>query len=269
MLNRTFDSSALIDRCALALHELFPTRGEQTAFRSRFAAFGAADDSLQSIATIRRGELAYDSESFIPPSTHDAKPNLFLVVGNPAPHSVAVRSMYAYEGVTGRPHRFWRVMHTNGILRFPGLEAALCSPDERMRRLYEGDYESPFNLHIVPFFSLASPASGQWSGVAGLRRLFGGSFGKLLSAELSAIRDFMVARMQPGDSIIVFQKDAYLALRPATAPDYDAVALRTTPLVGSYAPEVQLVCVPPTRLLYSKVTQAALREQMERAMAAA
>lgn len=252
MLQRKFDRLYLIDTCELALGTLFESDSERHAFMVRLREFIRSDDALPRIASVHGEILGYESESFVPPRLDPVKPNLFFVVGNPAPQSVALRAMYAHEGGgEGRQHRFWKVMHSSGVLRFSQQhESDTYQPYEKMQRLYAGHYESPFNVHIVPFFSLPSPPGGRWGGVAGLRRLFGKNFQRILSAELAAVRGLIDASAKPGDGVLVLQKDAYMALRQPDAPAYDVSLLPTTAIVSEYIRDsVDLVCVPPTRLL--------------------
>lgn len=118
----------------------------------------------------------------------------------------------------------------------------------------------------MPFFSVPSPPGGRWGGVAGLRRLFGKKFERILSAELVAVRGLIDASAKPGDCVLVFQKDTYTALRQPDAPAYDVSLLRRAAIIGEYTRDgVDLVCIPPTRLLYSRVTQSVLTGQVERA----
>lgn len=270
MLQRTFDSRSLIDRCELALRILYPERIELQRFMARLQDFMTSDDSLLSIVGARRDSLIYESESFIPPQPDSARANLFFVVGNPAPQSVVLRAMYAHEGGgANRQHRFWKVLHTTGVLRFSQAGPDTHSPDEKMRRLYAGAYESPFNVHIVPFFSLPSPPGGPWSGVAGLRRLFGYQFQRVVAAELAAVRALMDGRVKAGDCVLVLQKDAYLALKMPDAPVYNGPLLRSAPISSEYARMVDLICIPPTRLLYSRVTRSVLSAQVSRTGASA
>ncbi len=265
MLQRNFDPLSLIDRCDLALGMLYAERAERHGFTVRFRDFITSDESLPRIVEARRNVLSYESESFIPPQPDPTKSNVFFVVGNPAPRSVALRAMYAHEGGGhGRQHRFWKVMHTTGMLRFSQHDPDTHQPDEKMRRLYNGDYESPFNVHIVPFFSLPSPSSGPWSGVAGLRRRFGRQFHDVVSAELAAVHELIDARAKPGDCVLILQRDAYMALKQPDAPAYDGALLRSAPIVSHYCRAVDLLCIPPTRLLYSRVTQSVLSTQVAR-----
>lgn len=269
MLQRRLDRFSLIDTCELALGPLFTDDSERHAFMVRLREFIASNDTLPRIVNVHDKVLCYESESFIPPRLDPAKPNLFFVVGNPTPQSVALRAMYAHEGGgEGRQHRFWKVMHSTGVLRFSQHEPDTYQPQEKMRRLYAGHYESPFNVHIVPFFSLPSPPGGRWGGVAGLRRLFGKEFQRLLSAELATVRGLIDTSVKPGDCVLVLQKDAYMALRQPNAPAYDVKLLSRAAIVSKYTHDnVNLVCIPPTRLLYSRVTRSVLSAQVERANA--
>lgn len=259
MLHRSFNRTDLIDECRLELNRLLVGDGERCAFTKRFTEFCTADPFLPQLTELSTGALWYRSESFVPPNPRPSKPNLFLVVGNPAPESVSRGAMYAYEGAGTRQHRFWKVLHLTGIVCFSDLEPDTYSPAQKMQRLYTGQYNSPFNVYIIPFFSLSSPPGGPWGGVAGLQRLFGRHFTAIIAWERAAVRRLIDGCARGGDTVMTLQKDAYRALKSVDAPDYDAPTLRKSPLVSEYAISgVQLVCIPPTRLLYSQVTRLAL-----------
>lgn len=266
MLHRSFDHSGLIDECTLMLHSVFAREVDREAFEVRFVDFCAADRYLTQIVDLRPDSLRYKSESFIPLAPSSNRSNLFFIVGNPAPESVARGAMYAYEGAGTRQHRFWKVLHSTGVLRFSHLESDAYSPEQKMQRLIAGNYESPFNVHIVPFFSLPSPPGGRWGGVAGLRRLLGLGFAQIVSAEHRVIRRLIETRARYGDLILVLQKDAYVTMKPESAPAYDVLTLRTTPLNSHYGRSgVKLMCIPPTRLFYSQVTRTALLSLVRKA----
>ena len=259
MLHRSFDTDGLIDECTLTLNSIFVGDMERKAFEDRLESFSAADPHLSEITELRSDVLCYQSESFVSPMSSTNRSNLFFVVGNPAPESVSRRAMYAYEGAGARQHRFWKVLHSTGVLRFSELEPDAYVPEEKMRRLFAGDYTSPFNVYIIPFFSLPSPPGGRWGGVLGLQRLFGQNFAQIVSAEQEAVRQLIEARAQDGDCVLVLQKDAYMAMKSATAPDYNVSELRTAPLVSHYGRTgIKIMCIPPTRLFYSKVTRSVL-----------
>src|SRR5712691_6853349 len=154
MLRRNFNHLGLIDECELKCRSLFADDASRQAFLSRLADFIASDESLRRITRLGDSSLFYESESLAPADLDPSKPSLFFVVGNPEPGSVARRAMYAYEGGGTRQHRFWKVLHRTAVLRFSQLDPDAYSPAEKMRLLFAGKYESPFNVHIVPFFSL-------------------------------------------------------------------------------------------------------------------
>jgi hypothetical protein len=53
---------------------------------------------------------------------------------------------------------------------------------------------------------------------------------------------------KPGDRVLVFQKDAYMALRKPDARAYDVSLLQRAEIVSEYIRgSVELVCVPPTK----------------------
>jgi hypothetical protein len=258
MLRRTFDRSHLIDQCSISLSNLC-SGTEQTKLLGRVHAFIASDSSLQKIASCTGDSLTYESESFVPNHFDPHKPSLFLVAGNPAPHSIAQRAMYAYEGSGTRQHRFWKVLHRSGVLRFSAADPDAHPPEEKMRRLFAGDFTSAFNIRIIPFFSLASPPGGPWSGVSGLQRVFGRSFPELVRAELAAVNDLLGELGKPGDTVVVMQKDAYMAMKSPGAAPYDAEVLRVAPISTTTTVHgLDLLCIPPTRLMYSRVTMATL-----------
>jgi hypothetical protein len=259
MWQRDFNEATLVDDCCLDLGQFTPERSERQAFERRLEEFVAADPFLSQVVKLDGDLLCFESESYLPATLSAHKPNLVLVVGNPAPESVALRAMYAYEGTRTRQHRFWKVMHTTGVLRFSDAGPDYLTPDEKMVRLFSGTYESPFNIHIVPFFSMPSPPGGPWGGVAGLLRLFGKQFQRIAQMEQASLRAMLQSKLRPGDSVVVLQKDAYEAIRPNHAPRYDSAHLRTAALVGQYNEAgVSLLCIPPTRLLYSNVTRSVL-----------
>ncbi|WP_242909261.1 hypothetical protein [Actinomadura terrae] len=258
MLHRSFDRSDLIDPCTISLTDL--CGGSQDArLLGRVSDFLACDVSLTRIASQTGDTLVYESESFVPAAFDPGKRSVFFVVGNPAPHSIAHRAMYAYEGAGRRQHRFWKVLHRTGMLRFCDADPDTHSPQEKMRRLFTGDFTSPFNISVLPLLSLPSPPGGPWGGVGGLQRLFGPHFPTLLRAERAAVNALLNELGKPGDTVVVMQKDAYTALRaPGTAP-YDAAALRTQAIhARTAAHDLNLLCLSPTRLMYSAVTTTAL-----------
>lgn len=89
---------------------------------------------------------------------------------------------------------------------------------------------------------------------------------RILSAELAAVCGLIDESVKPGDCVLVFQKDAYMALRKPDASAYDVSLLQRAEIVSEYIRgSVELVCVPPTRFLYSRVTRSVLAALVQRA----
>jgi hypothetical protein len=266
MLQRDFDASSLIDMCSLAIDLAFPGEVDRQKFHERLDQFVAADKFTQHVIRLDGDTLRFESESLLPPKLVPEKPSLFFIVGNPAPESIARRAMYAFEGNGARQHRFWKVLHTTGVLRFSENDPDTHSPETKMNRLFGGQYWSPFNIHIVPFFSLPSPPGGPWSGVAGLRRLFGKKFPAIMHTELELLKGLLETRLRHGDSVLISQKDAYTAIKPDSAPDYSSKAVRTAALESWHGgADVTLACIPPTRLFYSTAIRSILTSLVQQA----
>lgn len=249
----------LIDHHSLSLEQLYPNSDRRNAFLSRLQQFAQSDENLSKIVSVADGELAYLSESFVPQRPDTSKRNLAFVLGNPAPESIALQAMYAYEAGGKRYHRFWNVLQRTGILQFDA-DPAMLDPHEKMTRLFSGQYASPFNVYILPFYSLASPPGGPWNGVAGLQRLFAEAFPLVEQYDTARMLAVFNERFQNGDTLLTFQKDAYAALQQHAehARLYDYKQLLTEPLVSDLritnGALLTVGCLLPTRLMYSGQT---------------
>jgi hypothetical protein len=268
MLQRDFDASSLIDMCSLAVDLVFPDGVDRQKFHERLDQLVASDKFAQHVIRLDGDTLRFESESLLPPKLVPERSSLFFIVGNPAPESIARRAMYAFEGNGARQHRFWKVLHATGVLRFSEDDPDTHSPEAKMNRLFGGQYWSPFDIHIVPFFSLPSPPGGPWSGVAGLRRLFGKQFPTIMHMELALLKGLLETRLRHGDTVLISQKDAYIAIKPDSAPDYSPKAVRTAALKSWHGgADVTLACIPPTRLFYSTAIRSILTSLVQQATA--
>lgn len=88
----------------LDLIQLYPQRDDLDAFLRRWSEFAASDPSLADVCFLEGDKLRYFTESFVSPQV-DARPPLLILLGNPAPHSVASGICFAHEG-KGKEHRF-------------------------------------------------------------------------------------------------------------------------------------------------------------------
>ena len=167
-----------LQECELNLAVLYSSEDERIQFEQKWVDFLPSDpDNVKVFSRTNNDTLTYLTESFIP-SLKDDRPPLLLLLGNPASHSVASGMCFAFEG-DGREHRFWRVMRETEILDFnkdsdTNNQSGLVPIEEKKNRLLSLQYSSPFRISIDVFFSIPSAASHKkWSGVAGLRKLFG------------------------------------------------------------------------------------------------
>lgn len=257
------NQSELIDKCGFSWSELYSDPTNKQLFLDRLRAFTDSDPAAAEIIQAGDFGITYSSESYIPPLIDDAKANLVIVLGNPVPESVAMGAMFAYENHGKKYHRFWRVLDGAGILRF-SQDPDKLDPHSKMEQLYTNGYDSPFNVFILPFYSFPTPSGGEWNGVAGIRRLFGSAFPAIAAQDRGRVQALFDARLRDGDSILVFQKDAFVALsdtQPTPTP-YNYRSLLQQPAVSTFHTQggasADLICMLPTRLLHSHQTKEAL-----------
>jgi len=127
-------------------------------------------------------KLVYETEVLIP-KVNKNRLNLLMVLGNPAVHSVAERMFFSYEKTPTqgkwREHRFWRALRDCRILRFRSdLKNPTCENIEKINAckrdwLLNGEYESKFNIFLLPYFSFPTPASRAYNGVNGIKKIVG------------------------------------------------------------------------------------------------
>lgn len=257
------NSAELIDDCGFSWDELYSNPADKRAFLTRLHAFTDANPSAAEIVHVSDTGISYSSESYIPPVVDDTKPNLVLVLGNPAPESVAMGAMFAYENHGKRYHRFWRVLDEAGLLQFTRSPDTL-DPHAKMKKLYAREYSSPFNVFIVPFYSFPTPPGGEWNGVAGIRRLFGNAFPTVATQDSKRVQTLFDTHLRDGDFVLAFQKDAFVALaNTQSAPAlYNYRNLLQGPAVSEFitggGAHANLVCMLPTRLLHSGQTKKTL-----------
>jgi hypothetical protein len=191
---------------------LYPDRDQRRRFEARLREFLKIDTCAR-VIDYHDGVASYLTESVIP-AKRDSRPPLLLLFGNPAPESVERKCFFAGEK-NRREHRFWRALRESGMISF---DEGGCDTDaSRTRALFDLTYNSPFRVGLAVFYSMPSPASDpKWSGVAGLRRLFGArALRDIAECEKrrveSLIREFALS--QPGGAVVTFQKDAYLGVK--------------------------------------------------------
>jgi hypothetical protein len=245
-----------IERYVIDIETLYPDVKDREAFESRWESFYLSDITNPDVFFREGSKLVYYSESIVP-TIESSRPRMLLVFGNPAPHSIKERTIFSYEG-DGREHRVWKIFRNVGLIDFPESEGLTNSEKNviRKKQLWNAEYESPFILGFVPYFSMPStPSTEPWTGVSGVRRLFGSNVMKMIEIAEKVrmdkfIRQFMIN--QEG-VIIAFQKDAYNGLRDQSTPEYTRDEAVAGNLISQY-PHMQSISVlasGPTRSLHS------------------
>jgi hypothetical protein len=251
----------------LNLRELYPDKEEKERFKRRFACFFESHEHHRDIFQWSGDTLIYQTECIIP-EKQNGKPSLLLLLGNPASHSVHSKMFFAFEGDDKREHRFWKALSDTCILSFPsdGKSARLDACERNKQRkdsLFDLSYESPFRIGLAVFYSMPSAASGKWSGVDGLSKLFRSeAFRKIGEREKTRVARLIQDFMPCGGAVIAFQKDAYLGVKSASSPDYILDEAKNGCLKGNCDCDsrIQLLGFPPTRLILAEKSLCLLRD---------
>ena len=248
-----------IQQVSLNIAQLFRNEKRLKDFKKRLRLFRNSDNFTPSIyGEEKDGLLIYKTESIIPQKMEDARTTLLLLLGNPASHSVKGKMFFSYER-NKREHRFWKVLDKSGIFPFRSQVVDLDERNQlRKQKLLNVDHNSPFRIGLATFYSMPSPATGKWAGVAGIRRLLRkNAFEQITKWEKERIEDLIKRFAVPNGIVIAFQKDAFLQIRLSDKPSYSlrrAIAGELKDKCQCY-PEVDIYCFPPTRLMYSSSKQ--------------
>ncbi len=255
----------------LDLNSLYADPRDREKFEARWVDFYAADETHPSVFPRTESDtLTYLSESLIPSKT-DHRPPLLLLVGNPASHSISSGMCFAFEGnkEKQREHRFWTGLRKAHLLDFhEAAGSEMLAPEvrncRRKQQFFDLDYASPFRIGITVFYTLPSPASKtSWSGVSGIRKLFGKeALDQIAEAEQQRIAQIVTSFIPHSGGMMVFQRDAYEAVRNTSDPHYSLALAKAGGLFGQYrySPNVHVVGVAPTRnMLTSKVCDSLVR----------
>lgn len=216
-LSITEDVDPGVQRMALDTKLLYPDRDYRRRFEGRLREFLKVDTCAKVIG-YHDGVVSYLTESVIP-AKRDSRPPLLLLFGNPAPESVQRGCFFAGEK-NRREHRFWRTLRESGVISFG--ESGGYMDASRTRALFDLAYASPFRVGLAVFYSMPSPASDpKWSGVAGLRRLFGArAFREIAECEKRRLESLIGGFVgQPGGAVVAFQKDAYWGVKDCGSPE--------------------------------------------------
>jgi len=238
--------------CRVDLSVLYPSKSGISKFQKQYSQFRKCDGSTLAVYELKGNKLTYQSEQLIPTKI-DTRPSLLLIFGNPASHSVQSGMFFAFKG--GKENPFWKsLLSRAGVLDF-GPEARIEDEEpnrRRLKRMMEVDYRSPFRIGLCVYISMPSSAGGPWSGVAGIRKLFGAQPLRRLEAfETERILDLAKRFFTNRGIAVTFQQNAWEGLRSENDPHYSIGNAREGKLRGSLRgmPDVRLLGVPPTRLI--------------------
>jgi hypothetical protein len=255
-----------IQQVTLNLTLLYPDKEEKERFKGRFREFMKSDCRHPALFQQTYDTITYETECIIPCKNND-KPSLLLLLGNPASHSVHSKMFFAFEG-NEKEHRFWRALSDTCILSFPsdGKSAGLDACERNKQRkdsLFDLSYESPFRIGLAVFYSMPSAASGKWSGVEGLRSLFGRpALREIAKWEKCRVNGLIKKFVSTNGAVIAFQKDAYEGIKCPKSPGYTRDEAKAGHLRGCCEcnPGVKLLGCPPTRLIQSEMSRCVLRD---------
>ncbi len=238
--------------CEIDLNLLLPTPTERKRFEEKWQAFLTSDESNSKIFNLDKNILSYQSEQLIPKKT-DHRPALLLVLGNPASHSVHAGMFFAFEG-DQKEHRFWKtILRKSGILDLQNYEGVPVEEMNSLRKqeLLDVGYSGPFRVGLCVFISMPSAPGGKWGGIAGVQRLIGVKALRRLEIEESRrVRQCAEEFLGRRGKAIIFQKNAWNALRSGGDPPYRVEGARAGTLKGRLkdVPGIEILGVPPTRL---------------------
>lgn len=218
---------------------------ELSKFWIRYEDFVCSDEYLPKILKVKNKIITYPHKSWIPNKSDNRIP-IFMLFGNPAPHSVYYDIYFSYEG-NNREHRFWKVLRELNIL---GI-----SKENIKDHFLNLDYNSKFRFAFDVIYTFPSSASDKrWSGVAGLEKLFGKrAMSRINTYELKRVAEttnqFFNSRSD--GKVVALQKNAFNLI---TNEKYDVKKALNNGLVGKFQ-DIDVVGIPPTRWLYTKKMQ--------------
>jgi hypothetical protein len=189
--------------CVIDLNKVYSDE-ELVEFNGRWKEFVASDEATASVIKRTGNKLTYPHKSWIP-IKKDNRPPVLMLFGNSASHSVKEDIYFSYEG-HGSEHRFWKVLRDLKIIKINK------NPETIKQDFLDLNYDSPFRLGFEVLYTFPTPASGDWSGVKGVRKLFRKKVMDLMfESERQRLLSLMREFTKDGGAVIAFQKNAYEA----------------------------------------------------------
>lgn len=246
-----------IQKVSLNVKELFlnARSREKKNFEEKLSQFlkFARENDYSEIVRQEGDFLIYRTECIIP-EKRNLKTPVLILLGNPALHSVRSEMFFSSER-KGREHRFWKILRQAEFLSFMSdkQDVSLAKRNKlRKEELFDLSYKSPFRIGLAVFYSIPSGASGEWAGVAGLRRLFWKkALTRIAECEKERVEGLIKKFVSPNGFVVTFQKDAYLKIKSSDSFDYSLTDAKGGKLRGECQcdPRVELYGFPPTKLM--------------------
>jgi hypothetical protein len=239
--------------CMIDLESVY-TGEEIKKFNSRWEEFFASDKANASVIKRNGNTIIYPHKSWIPLKKDD-RPSVLMFFGNSASHSVRDDIYFAYEG-NGSEHRFWKVFRELGYINMSS------NPKTMKQDFFDLKYESPFRLGFEVIYTFPSSVSKpNWSGVAGLEKLFGQKVMKLMfESEKTRVMPLIREFTKDGGAILALQKDAYNSVAQNS---YSLNQAQNFELKSGLDNSIKIYGTPPTRFLNSKKMKELLRNIKE------
>jgi len=198
--------------CTIDLSKLFPDEKDRNEFQTNLKKFCNLQPTVCNIIRESENDLKYQSEQLIP-TKKDKRPPVLFVFGNPAIHSIKNNMFFSSEGKNGGEHRFWKsILPKAGIdnLNFKGIIGESERNIRRLQALLQLNYEAPVRIGLCVFISFPSAASGDYSGIQGVKRLFGSkALDELVKYERKRVLAMIKEFVTPDGAVFTFQTDAW------------------------------------------------------------
>ena len=206
-----------------------------------------------------RDKLVYKTEILLP-KVNKNRLNVLMVFGNPAIHSVIEKMFFSYERTRTegkwREHRFWRALRDCEVLKFkrnienPTPQNIKKINDYKGDCLLNGEYQSNFNIFLLPYFSFPTPASGKYSGVNGIKKILGKHiFTGMKEFEFQRFK--RIALDNDIKNIICFQKSALKEIKWRGYKQVNNILNNPVYKMDDALKRLTLYSMEPTRYLYT------------------
>ena len=235
-------------QCEINLNSLYPD-GQIKRFRKKFQEFKKSHESKNIIFQLIGHKLLYKSEQIVP-TKFNSKPLLLMVFGNPASHSIKSGMFFSHEG-NEREHRFWtHILRDSGIVDLTSGPKMIGNKINNWRKdqLLNLKYNSLFRIGLTVLITFPSPSSGKWSGVAGVKKLFGAkAFEKLVEAETKRVKKLAHEVVIKNGVVMTFQKDAWFRLSDDKNTQNYLTRSKNSELINTIDRTIPIYGLPPTR----------------------